>query len=147
MKPHFGKLLPAVLALAACALPAFADLGVKPGASIAGGGTGPRKVSAAQFTWLGVAIREVPPEISGRLPIEPGTGIVVDQVIEGSPAAVAGLQRDDVLARLNDQTLVTPKQLQTLVKQRKPGDRVEITYFRKGEKRKVAVVLMLSERM
>ena len=144
MNPRFGNLILAALALAACEPSTFADLGPKSAAPLSGR-PAPRKDRAPQFTWLGVAIAEASAEIAGRLPIEPGTGLVVDQVIEGSPAAVAGLQRLDVLARLNDQTLVTPKQLQTLVMHRKPGDQVELTFFRKGEKRKVVVVLMLRQ--
>ena len=144
MNPRFGKLIVAALALAACEPSTFADLGPKSAAPLSSR-PAPRKDRTPQFTWLGVAIAEASAEISGRLPIEPGTGLVVDQVIEGSPAAVAGLQRSDVLARLNDQTLVTPKQLQTLVMHRKPGDQVELTFFRKGEKRKVVVVLMLRQ--
>ena len=81
-------------------------------------------------------------EISARLPIEPGTGLVVDQVMPGSPASISGLQRNDVLARLNEHTLVTPEQLKKLVMHRKAGEQVEITYFRKGEKRKIVVVLL-----
>ena len=146
MNLRFGNLILVALAIAACEPAAFADLGVKSAAPLTGR-PDPRKYRAPQFTWLGVAIAEASAEIAARLPIEPGTGLVVDQVIEGSPAAIAGLQRSDVLARLNDQTLVTPKQLQTLVMHRKPGDQVELTFFRKGEKRKVVVVLMLRQVM
>ncbi len=143
MKLHFGKLLPALLALAACEPGAFADLSVKSARAL-DGGAGARKVRAPQITWLGVGIEEASLEISSRLPIEAGTGLVVNQVIADSPAAVAGLQRGDVLARLNQQTLVTPQQLKMLVMHRKPGEQVELTFFRKGEKRKVVAVLMPS---
>ncbi len=146
MKPHFGKLILAALALAACEPSAYADFGVKSAAPPAGG-AGPRKVRAPQETWLGVAIEEVSLELGRRLPIEPGTGLLVNEVKDGSPAAVAGLQRGDVLARLNEQTLVTFQQLKTLVMHRKPGDQVELTFFRKGEKRKVVAVLTLHDRM
>ena len=105
------------------------------------------RTNGAVFTWLGVRIAEAAPEIAGRLPIEAGTGLVVDQVMPDSPAMVAGLQRGDVLARLNEQTLVTPTQLKTLVMHRKPGDQVELTFFRKGEKRRVVVVLMSGQAM
>ena len=144
MKLPFGKLLAAALALAACGPVALADLGVKSARALHGG-AGPRKARPPQLTWIGVRIAEAAPEISGRLPIEPGTGLTVDQVMPDSPALAAGLQRGDVLARLNEQTLVTPRQLQTLVMHRKPGDQVELTFFRKGEKRRVVVVLMLSQ--
>ena len=145
MRSHFKKLILSALILSAHEPSAFSDLSAKTAGSLRGAAEA-RKVRAPQFTWLGVAIAEAPPEVAGRLPIEAGTGLVVDQVIEGSPAAVAGLQRLDVLARLNEQTLVTPKQLQTLVMHRKPGDQVELTFFRKGEKRRVVVVLMLRDR-
>jgi S1-C subfamily serine protease len=51
------------------------------------------------------------------------------------------LQKGDVLIRLNGQVLVTPKQLQNLVQNRKPGDQVEMIYFRKSEVRKVTATL------
>ena len=102
---------------------------------------------AQRPSWLGVQIAEAPLEISARLPVEPGTGLVVQMVVAASPAAIAGLQPGDFLARLNDQTLVTPRQLQTMVMHRKPGEQVEITFFRKGEKRRVVVVLMPRENM
>jgi serine protease Do len=137
----------AVAAALALALTARADLGGKEPTPIAGRGAGLRKSRASTMQWLGVAIGEAPLEITARLPIAPDTGLVVSQVIAGSPAALAGLKPDDVLARLNDQILVTPKQLQTLVMHRKAGDVVEITFFRKGEKRKAVAVLMPRENM
>ena len=123
MKPHPGSLFLAALALLGTT--AFSDLGAK--ATPAEGG--PRKPAAPQPTWLGVAIVEASAEISAKLAIEPGTGLVVEEVKPASPAAIAGLQRNDVLARLNEQTLTTPAQLKTLVSHRKPGTQVELTFF------------------
>ncbi len=142
MKSPIGNTALTMLALAMFGAHSLADLGAKLSRPIAEGGAGLGKSRVPQMSWLGVAIAEAPIEITTRLPIDRGTGLVVNDVIAESPAAVAGLQRSDVLARLNDQILVTPKQLQTLVMHRKTGDQVEITFFRKGEKRKVIVALM-----
>ena len=143
MKLRTGNVLLTALTLAALGSAAWADFGGRAAGRISSG----EKGRAPAPTWLGVAITEATAEISARLPIEPGTGLVVGDVIADSPAAIAGLQRGDVLARLNEQTLVTVKQLQTLVMHRKPGDQVEITFFRKGEKRKVIAVLLPRDRM
>ncbi len=137
----------AVLALAAFGASSFADLGPDAAGRIHRGGGGFEKGRAPGPTWLGVRIADAPAEIGGRLPIEPGTGILVDEVMAGSPAAIAGFLRGDVLTRLNNQTLVTVTQFQSLVKHRKAGDQVEITFFRKGEKRKVVVVLQSQDRL
>ncbi|HZJ13495.1 MAG TPA: PDZ domain-containing protein [Chthoniobacteraceae bacterium] len=140
---------PAILvALMMAILPpsAGAALGTEQGAGKApispGSGREPR--ISSPITYLGVAIAEVAvvaPDLAVRLPIDPGTGLIVNEVLPDSPAARAGLQKGDVLIRLNGQVLVTPKQLQNIVQNRKPGDQVEMIYFRKSEVRKVTATL------
>jgi hypothetical protein len=58
-----------------------------------------------------------------------------------SPAAKAGLQEHDILLRLDDQILVSSDQLRSLVKMRKPGETVKLSYLRKGEKAEVTATL------
>jgi len=140
---------PAILvALMMAILPpsAGAALGTEQGAGKApispGSGREPR--ISSPITYLGVVIAEVAvvaPDLAVRLPIDPGTGLIVNEVLPDSPAARAGLQKGDVLIRLNGQVLVTPKQLQNIVQNRKPGDQVEMIYFRKSEVRKVTATL------
>jgi len=97
--------------------------------------------SAGPKTWLGVALNEVSEQVANQLPIEPGTGLVVEHVSQDSPADKAGLQKYDVLVRLGDQVLITPKQFQTLIANHKAGDEVEIVYYRKGQEAKAKAKL------
>ena len=92
-------------------------------------------------TWLGVVLNEVSPAVASQLPLDPGTGLIVEHVTPESPAAKAGLQKHDVLVRLGDQLLITPKQLQTLVANRKAGDTVEIAFLRKGQPQTVTATV------
>jgi hypothetical protein len=92
-------------------------------------------------TWLGVALAEVTEQVANQLPIDSGTGLVVEHVSKDSPADKAGLQRYDVLVRLGDQVLITPKQFQTLIANHKAGDEVEIVYYRKGQEAKAKAKL------
>jgi membrane-associated protease RseP (regulator of RpoE activity) len=85
-------------------------------------------------TWLGVVLNELSPAVASQLPVDPGTGLIVEHVTPDSPAAKAGLQKHDVLVRLGDQVLIAAKQFQTLVANRKPGDTVEIAFLRKGQR-------------
>jgi S1-C subfamily serine protease len=136
-----------LIVLAALAATALAAPAIRPPRNPGSSEPSAENPAPRPTTYLGVAIAEVPPAIGGVLPIEPGTGLLVNSVLEDSPAAAAGIQRNDVLARINDQVLVTPKQLQILIARRKPGDQVEVTLYRKGEKRKVLVTLMTIERL
>ncbi len=47
----------------------------------------------------------------------------------------------DILIRLNDQLLMEPRQLTKLVQAKKPGDRVKLTFLRKGIEAKKEVTL------
>ena len=97
------------------------------------------------MTWLGVAPEEVSEELRAQLPIEPGTGLVVRSVMSDSPAAKAGLQKSDVLVKLDDQLLTNPGQLRTLVAAKKDGDTVKLTYFRRGQQATLDVKLATHE--
>lgn len=84
-------------------------------------------------TWLGISPEEVSEELRAQLPLEPGSGLVVRSVSPGSPAEKIGLQKNDVLMKLDDQLLTNPSQLRTLVGAKKEGDVSKLTYFRKGQ--------------
>jgi hypothetical protein len=101
------------------------------------------KMATEVRTWLGVAMAtdEIPEEVRAQLPVANGVGLLVREVIADSPAARVGLQKNDVLTRLDDQILTNPKQLRTLVGMKKEGDTVRITYLRKGQEASVEVKL------
>lgn len=68
-------------------------------------------------------------------------GLVNTHVSADSPAAQAGLKQNDVLTELAGQALVLPAQLRKLVRARKPGDKVELSYYRAGKKETASVTL------
>ncbi|WP_038171980.1 PDZ domain-containing protein [Verrucomicrobium sp. BvORR106] len=93
-------------------------------------------------TWLGVATDEAPEEVRAQLPaLAPGTGVLVRSVVPDSPASKAGLQRYDILAKLDDQLLVNPSQLRALVSGRKEHDTIKLTLVRNGKDQVLEVKL------
>ena len=96
---------------------------------------------AKSVTWLGVAPEEISEELGAQLPLEPGSGLIVRTVLPDSPAAKAGLQKNDVLMKIDDQLLTNPSQLRTLVAAKKDGDTVKLTYFRRGQQATMDVKL------
>ncbi len=91
--------------------------------------------------WLGVGAEEAPEALSSQLQLNSGEGLVVTFVSTNSPAAKAGLQKNDVLVKLDDQLLVHPAQLRKLVRSHKEGDKVQVTAYRRGEKLTVSATL------
>lgn len=94
-----------------------------------------------KVTWLGVTAEETDDVVRSQLLIESGAGLTIHGVTPDSPAAKAGLLKHDILICLNDQLLMEPRQLSKLVQSKKPGDRVKLTYLRKGKEAKTEVTL------
>lgn len=87
-----------------------------------------------ELPWLGVSADEAPEVLTAQLGLDPGVGLVVDYVTENSPAAKAGLRKNDLLVEFEGQALVHPAQLRKLVQARKEGDLVKLSYYRGGKR-------------
>ncbi|MGA9348908.1 MAG: PDZ domain-containing protein [Anaerolineae bacterium] len=86
----------------------------------------------------------VPPELFER-ELEPFrrtlSGAVVQYVEPGGPAEKAGLEEGDVITALDGQEVDKDHPLDKLINRYKPGDSVEITYWRGDQEHKVRVRL------
>ena len=92
--------------------------------------------------FLGVATSPVPPALAAQLGLPEGFGLVVDEVLPDSPAGQAGVQRFDVLRLFNDQQLVDPGQLATLVRGLGKDADVTLTLLRKGREQKLSMKIV-----
>ena len=99
------------------------------------------KPKRPKVPWLGLSARSVQPLESNQLGLPEGFGLVVEYVFHDSPAAKAGIAEHDILRKFNDQLLVNPAQLKTLVCSKNKGDVVKLTFLRVGEEREVEVEL------
>lgn len=94
-----------------------------------------------EMGWLGISIAEVNEELAERLgsifgPAE-GTGVQVVDVLKGGPAEAAGLQRGDVIVRVDAQPIWDVRQLQRTVRAQPISRRVVLSVLR--EKSRVSV--------
>jgi len=82
--------------------------------------------------WLGIvgAQAPLPPALAGKLGRR--TGLQVSDVVAGSPAAVAGLRRGDVVVAVDGATIASTTQVQRLMVEGAIGRRVEVTVWRNG---------------
>ncbi|MFD0893910.1 PDZ domain-containing protein [Luteolibacter ambystomatis] len=92
-------------------------------------------------TYLGLSTAPVTEDLAPHLPVPPDTGLVVEVVAADSPAEKAGLLRNDILARLDDQILIQPRQLSVLVANHKEGDKVKLVLIRQGKEAEVIATL------
>ena len=91
--------------------------------------------------WLGVALQQVTPDVADILGLQNQEGAVVAQVVSGSPAAQAGLQKYDVILQLDGQPVKDPNDLVAKVQAMKVGQQVQLQVFRRGQTLNINLVL------
>jgi S1-C subfamily serine protease len=69
------------------------------------------------------------------------TGVSVDSVVPGSPGAQAGLQRGDIITKVNDQAIDQDHPLMSIMAKTRPGDKVKLTVIRSGQTQIVELTL------
>jgi serine protease Do len=94
---------------------------------------------------LGIQIRNITPELAEALGLKEPVGVLVeDFTSEVSPARDAGVERRDVVVRVNGVPVRQTNELQSLIAQHHPGDVVELDIIR--DQRSMNIEVRLAER-
>jgi len=91
---------------------------------------------------LGIALgSEIDPNIQRAYSLPVDHGVVVQDVQAGGPAAVAGIEPNDIIVAINDQKVGGINDLRRLLFEKQPGDRVRVELVRGSRRLTVTVVL------
>jgi serine protease DegQ len=92
-------------------------------------------------TYLGVSFSPLDGNALRQFGIDAPSGLLVDEVALGSPAARAGIQRGDVIIAVQGRAVQQPEDLPAAVRARRPGDQLQLGIRRGGTDRAVTVTL------
>jgi serine protease Do len=105
----------------------------------------PTNLHGRPLVWLGTnGLQTLDPEVANFLSLENQAALVVSEVLEGSPAAAAGVQERDIILSVNatplpvlkpDRVLVT--WFQREVDRRRPGDPIRLGILRDGQRMEI----------
>jgi hypothetical protein len=93
--------------------------------------------SQSAAPWAGLTTARAPAVLRQQLSLEHGAGLIVEEVSPGSAAEKAGLKQHDVLVSLDEQLLVLPEQLVTLLEEWGDDAPLECRVVRGGKSTKV----------
>ncbi|MCL4440861.1 MAG: trypsin-like peptidase domain-containing protein [Firmicutes bacterium] len=91
--------------------------------------------------WLGVNIQSLNKEIADYMKLDRTEGALVTSVVNGGPAAAAGIVQGDVITELDHQSVATAGDLTGLVEKMKPNQKVVAVVYREGKKMLINVVI------
>ena len=98
--------------------------------------------SGRKPAFLGVSTTDLTPSIASQLKVSVTQGAVVTQVSSGTPAAAAGLKKDDVMVDIGGTAIKGSADVQTAVRSHQPGDTVSIVVVRGAQRQTFSAKLV-----
>jgi len=100
------------------------------------------RAGEVRFPWLGLEVQEITPDLRGHFKLPEGTqGVLVNQVMDGSPASVRDIRRGDILLRIGREAIESISDYREVLAEYIPGNKVDLDVFRKGERLTTTVEL------
>jgi len=100
-----------------------------------------REYGDVKRAYLGVSIEDLDSETAREIGLPNAEGVYVTRVNIKSAASDAGLQTGDVIIGLNNTRLRSTAELQEIVGRFRPGDGLNLDYWRYGKKFQVRILL------
>jgi len=91
--------------------------------------------------YLGAYIQNVTPEIAQALNLKASTGALISDIAIDGPAAGSGLQRGDVVIKVNGEQVSDSRRFRLKIAEMAPGTTIELTVLRNGQELTIPVEL------
>jgi serine protease Do len=100
-------------------------------------------VAGEQWGWLGVRIRDLSEqemeEITKKVGVSEGYGVLIAQVMKDTPAAASGLREGDLVVAIDGRPIVETRLLQRLVGAAPAGRELAVVVLREGSRQEVRI--------
>ncbi len=94
--------------------------------------------------WLGVGIQPLTADLAKKFGVTEGEGVLINEVFENDPAAVAGIKPGDIITKIDGNIIDAPNRLSRVVAGLPPGATTKVEVVRDGQR--LVVNVALSER-
>ena len=107
-----------------------------------------KQYGTVQRAMIGISGRDVKTQVDlekeeGKEPTDYGTmeGIYVGEVVDGSAASEAGIEKGDIITEVDGQKVTKFGDLSGIIAQKRPGDKITLTYLHNKKKQTKIVTL------
>jgi membrane-associated protease RseP (regulator of RpoE activity) len=91
--------------------------------------------------WLGISPEDLPDELRAQLDLPEGEGLLVTEVVSGSPAEKAGLKKNDILTKIDGKAVKGEDSLAKFMASARAGQEATLTVLRKSKEQTIKVTV------
>ena len=85
--------------------------------------------------YLGVQMQDLNPSMVDERNLDIDRGVYLTNVINNSPADQGGLRSGDIITHIDGEEVLRTNDITSILSRKRPGQAVEVVYFRRGEPR------------
>ena len=100
-----------------------------------------RDYGSVQRGFLGVSIQEVNAQLAEEFDLSTNQGVYVANTFEEGSAAAAGIEQGDVIVQVDERTINRTSDLLSYIGRKRPGDEVDVTVLRDGDRETFTMTL------
>ncbi|GAB1235063.1 Do family serine endopeptidase [Ferrigenium sp. UT5] len=80
--------------------------------------------------WIGVAVQDMTPELAESFKLNDAQGVLISEIMRGSPADKAGIKPGDILIGIGDNTMIDSASMLEIISALPPGNPVALRLLR-----------------
>jgi serine protease Do len=89
--------------------------------------------------WLGVLPQDLDPQMAELFDIDVTEGVVITEIVEGSPAEGGGMERDDIVVEYDGKQVRDSAAFRNMVAATDPGESIEVEIIRDGKRQELTI--------
>jgi serine protease Do len=95
--------------------------------------------------YIGIYAEDVSPEMAEHFGVKNRKGILVDKVIENSPAGKSGIEKGDIIVKMDGNMVGEWNNFRNEIARKSPGTEIKLTVIRNGEEKDFEIKLEARE--
>ena len=99
------------------------------------------KYGAVKRGYVGITFTELDPDVAERLKTDKTSGLYVDNVVPGGGAEAAGVEKGDIIRKIEGTNAYESSDLQERVGRLQPGDKIHLTVLRGNDEKNFTITL------
>jgi len=95
--------------------------------------------------YMGIMLNELTPEMAEHFGVKGRKGVLVGKVEENSAAQKGGIERGDIIVKMDSKAVENPDNFRNEVARKAPGTKVNLVVIRNGEEKELSIELRAKE--